>query len=146
VVSDNFAEFAAGLDQAAAKALDRANMVKRRIALELLKKIIERTPVRTGRLRGNWQASLNGRASGEIEIGRKVRTGERISEGEASAIGTQAIIAGSAVIGRVRPGEDIYLTNNLPYTMLIEKGGSQKQAPAGMVAVSLAEIRAARLL
>ena len=42
-------------------------------------------------------------------------------------------------VGNAQPGESIWISNNLPYITALEDGHS-KQAPAGMVALSLAEV------
>jgi len=79
------------------KAEARSLAIFRAVSLEMFSRIVVRTPVDTGRLRGHWQISPN------IMLGKKT-----------------------------------YISNNLPYAIPIEDGHS-KQAPTGMVKVTVAE-------
>jgi hypothetical protein len=91
--------------------------------LELSTAIIKDTPAKTGRARGNWQASIGRGATGEVSVESK-RTGE------AKAILSVNQKASVAV------GDLYYLTNNVPYIERLEYGWS-KQAPGGMVRKNL---------
>ena len=87
--------------------------------LELSSAIIKETPAKSGRARGNWQASVGRGASGEVPV-----SGIRSGEARAIAQVDQTI--------SVAVGEVYYLTNNVPYIERLEYGWSQ-QAPSGMV-------------
>ncbi len=115
--------------------------VTRATTLQLFSGVINRTPVDTGRLRGNWQASLDTPASGTTE-----RTGEAGALAEARAVTALA------------PSNAYFLTNNLPYAAVAEFGlwgtgdgatnkttrdGYSIQAPYGMVRVTVAEFQQA---
>jgi len=104
------------------KAEKAALMVFRGTAFDLFRIIIVRTPVKTGRLRGNWMAELNG-INPSIKEGRTGQT---------------AINKAKSKTGKARIGDAIYLTNNLPYAGFIENGNS-KQAPRGMVKRTIVE-------
>ena len=112
---------------------------KRAAALQIFSAVVVATPVGNpsqwerpqsapqgyagGRLRGNWQTSLN--APTMTETGRVDATGKQaISEVEY----TVSLVAGD---------ETIYMTNNLPYARRIEFGAHSKQAPSGMVRVTV---------
>lgn len=69
----------------------------RAVSYDVFGRIVVRTPVDTGRLRGNWH------------ISQVITLGERV-----------------------------FISNNLPYAEAIEDGHS-KQAPMGMVKVTIAE-------
>ena len=89
----------------------------------LFSKIIKRTPVKTGRLRGNWQTDINKPKVGEVSrLGQGAALSEVVSEA-----------------GKARLGDSIYMVNNLPYAKAIEEGHSKIQAPVGMVRVTLIE-------
>lgn len=75
-----------------------------------------------GHLRANWQASINTPARGEIDS-----TDESTSTKSAKS-----------TTGKAKIGESIYFMNNLPYALPVENGHSAKQAPQGMVKVSVA--------
>ena len=118
--------FALDLNKAIEKAKDKAELVTRKITLELFSNVILKSPVDTGRFRANWNCSI-----GSVD---KSTSAETDKEG-----------AGS--IGRVRAevtkytldGRSIYLANSLPYAERLENGWSD-QAPQGMVRLSIVEI------
>ena len=85
-----------------------------------------RTPVDTGRARANWQVAIGTIPSGTLELNDK--------SGQATINKVQAASMG------VVAGDVIYLTNNLPYAVPLEEGYS-KQAPAGMVALTVQDFQ-----
>ncbi len=103
------------------------NRFVRWLALEVLRRVVLRTPVKTGRLRGNWQIGINASPDGIVD---KNDPG-----------GSQTIQSGTGKIMSVKFAQQIFITNNLPYAIAIEDGHSKIKAPAGMVAVTLAELR-----
>lgn len=106
------------------KALANTSRVHRGVSLRLFKAIILDTPVDTGRLRANWQTTLNLPA-------------------RSSALGTDAtggatIQAASETIGGATTADAIILTNNLPYVARVEYDGwSHTKAPKGMVRINV---------
>lgn len=112
----------------------------RAVTLEFFSRVVLRTPVGNpdlwetssagpgyvgGRLRGNWQASVKSPVSGVVDT--------KDADGSATNGKIRSSIGGA--------GEVSFLTNNLPYVYRIEmERWSRKQAPKGMVRVSLAEI------
>ena len=106
------------------KAQKAATAVFRGSALEILSGIIHRTPVKTGRLRGNWQATLNTMASGEVD-----------------GSGQRALSTANRVTSKAEITDSVYMVNNLPYAKAIEDGHSQNQAPRGMVKITIAEFK-----
>lgn len=104
--------------------IDRAVRVT---GMELTRRIVLNTPVDSGRLRGNWQVTVNTPASGTID---------RTDKG-----GSGTIQAAMAAI-RQAPGNVLWISNNLPYAQRIEyEGWSKVKAPAGMVRVSIVEVQ-----
>ena len=87
-------------------------------------RIIKRSPVDSGRFRGNWQFTSNVIPRGQLN---------RVDPNGAQSAGD---LAGSA--SRFESGSVFYMTNNLPYGERLEFGYS-KQAPSGMVRVTLQE-------
>ncbi len=109
--------------KAFAKKLDvDLSTVRRKVTLDLTKKITLRTPVLTGRLRSSWAVS-DGAPSAYVA-----------PEGTNAAPRIEATFSD--------PAQASYIVNNLPYATRIEFGGHSKQAPSGMVRISLAEIDA----
>ena len=106
------------------KAKEEPHKVMTAAYLQLATAIIIRTPVDTGRARANWNAEINSIDTSTTEQTDKSGAG---SKREAASVSTRA-----------QPGDVLYLTNNLPYIKNLEYGGS-KQAPQGMVRVTVAE-------
>lgn len=110
--------FAENLNKLCERAGKKAELVVRRAALELQSGMIEKSPVDTGRFKGNWQCGI-GAMNADT------------SQGEDKS-GQGAIGRTAATLAGWRPGQTIWLTNSLPYARRLEYGWSQ-QAPAGMV-------------
>lgn len=118
-----------------AKTNRKLTQLGRKVALELFKRVIYKTPVDTGRARANWQVTIGAQASGTIAID-DTNGGATMSKATAASAGFKA-------------GDTIYLTNNLPYIRKLEEGGYpdgpktvggfSRQAPAGMVALTVQE-------
>ena len=117
--------------------------VRKAYAFALYSSIVRKTPVDTGRARGNWQVTAGSPAGGEVEDRMKTPRG-------------------MDSVPDVNGDESIFITNNLPYITALEyggysdpvekgtynkrtksyevrsDGGYSKQAPHGMVGVTLA--------
>lgn len=132
--------FALDIAKFVAKAEKNAEQVVRKVGIDLLASVIDKTPVGNpelwsspapagyvgGRLRANWTASI-----GSPDTGTTTET---------DAQGGQTKARGSAKIDGWRGG-DIYLMNSLPYARAIEYTGHSRQAPAGMVRVTVVEFQ-----
>jgi len=116
------ADFAAQVRQFTDKAQDKLTLAVRKISLEMFSRVILRSPVDTGRFRANWQVAIGSVPTGTLESSDKAGT---ITVGKAQ----------SAALG-VQVGQTIALVNNLPYAQRLENGSS-KQAPGGMVALTV---------
>lgn len=121
-------EFSLAIAAWCEKARDRADLVLRKVALDIGARVVLRSPVDTGRFRANWQYGVGQPNTATLETVDK--TGQssiaRIAAGTASA----------------RLGDVLYLSNSLPYALRLETGWS-KQAPAGMVGLTVTEFQAA---
>lgn len=106
---------------------DVEEKVFRGTSIAMTKSIVERTPVDTGRARGNWFPTLGTPST-------KVTESEDYPSDDA--------IVGRAVqkLGSHKLGQSFYLTNNLPYIQKLENGSST-QAPVGMVEVTVNEFQ-----
>lgn len=103
-----------------AMGIDSANEVAVILGLQIQKGISMKTPVDTGRARANWFMA-EGAPETSTTDAKTPKTYDR------------ADFQGNGV--------PIFITNSLPYIVPLEYGHS-KQAPAGMVRVTLAEIAA----
>lgn len=108
--------------------------VRKTYAFALYSSIVKKTPVDTGRARGNWN----------ISVGHDVTT---------ESTDTKPQYKNVDDVPEVKGDESIFISNNLPYITKLEYGGYpnppkggkgktingySKQAPEGMVGVTLA--------
>ncbi len=103
---------------------------KRALALEALVRIVQKTPVDTGRARGNWQVGVGQIPTSVLE--RIDLTGQQVIGDEAEKIN----------FNLADVFETVFIANSLDYIIFLEDGSSEKQAPRGMVALTIAELNA----
>lgn len=109
--------------------------IRKIFAFMLYSSIVKKTPVDTGRARGNWNISV-GNPDGSTDPSK-----------------TSAQYKSASGVPEPKGDESIYISNNLPYIETLEYGGYpnppksgtgktvngfSKQAPNGMVGVTLA--------
>ena len=97
-------------------------------------RIINSTPVYTGYARGNWQASIGQPILSEVtrydrEAGFAPTSGRGIAFDEAEDTEKKDV------------DKDFYLTNNAEYIRNLEFYGGSKQAPHGMVRITIADFQ-----
>src|SRR5690554_1437099 len=107
----------------------RLNAELRALSLQALTGVIERSPVDTGRFRGNNQVTIGRQSHSELD--REDKTGRATQAEGAAAI--QDVSA---------PFTYITIQNNLPYAGVLE-AGSSSQAPAGIYAITFNNIKEA---
>lgn len=116
------------------KAKKNPELVVRQVTIKLYSAIILASPVDTGRFRMNWQATTDTPATG-ILVGN-------------DPSGSRAINAATNFVTNSAQWDEFRFTNNLPYAEVIEfggypgdgpntTGGFSKQAPAGVVRVTV---------
>jgi len=128
VSTDNLAAFQLDLSNFAKVVVPQAHAaVVKKISFELLTRIVQKTPVDTGRARANWSVSLGAPSGAQAETFDK-------DGGATIATGLQGITAADPA------RQVVWLENNLPYIEALEDGHSS-QAPVGMVEGSLNEIQ-----
>lgn len=91
------------------------------IAMAMLNEIVLRSPVDTGRFRGN----------NIVSVGAPVYT----STVNVDPTGAETINQGLSAMTGLEPFTQVFIQNNLPYAVPLEDGHS-KQAPDGIYAVS----------
>lgn len=124
-------DFLSAIDKFIAKANGNVEQVVKQTVVLAAQGVIQRTPVDTGRARGNWVFGA-GVINEEVVDSRRDPTGS-------AAMGA---IAAAVLTVRVEQTPYLYITNSLPYIHRLEDGWSQ-QAPAGMVKSTLAALPAA---
>ena len=126
-------QFTVGLDSWSKQIGEMPPKMVKAVAVELFRKIVKRTPVDTGRARASWTIASNApdRRVAPVNTAR-TKTGKikRLSGAVVSDFGKL----------NAKKALTIWISNNLPYIVALEKGHSQK-APHGMVALSIAEMR-----
>jgi hypothetical protein len=96
------------------------------------RKLVQQYPLNAGkgyvggRFKGNWQVSIGSKRSGVT--------------GRIDASGSATLAAGTTVANAAKAGDVIFIVNNVPYAIPLEYGHS-KQAPAGMVGVTVARFQ-----
>lgn len=113
------------------------------IALELYKRIMQKTPVDAGILRGSWTISIGGQdrtpANDKTDAAAFDSTyaGDKLTRAERADFKTA--VDGMNGLGL---GQIIWINNAMPYVLVIEfDGHSQVKAPAGMVNISIQELK-----
>lgn len=127
--------FALDLSKQIEAAKDQAELVAKKITIELFSRVIEKSPVDTGRFRANWNCSI-----GSPNLSTSEST-DKSARGEPSV---------SKMTGQVlnfdMSDQSVFLTNNLPYAGVLEYGrdngkSGSIQAPNGMVRISIIEMQ-----
>lgn len=103
------------------------NRIVRTVGVVVDTNLVQGTPVDTGRARSNWQVQIGSPTRSEIAAYAPGFDGS--TEGENTRA---AIEQGKAVIQTRQPGQDIFISNNLPYIGRLNEGYSS-QAPSGFV-------------
>jgi hypothetical protein len=115
--------FQASLDRFSQRVKVAPSQVVAKIALEIHDDIVAMTPRDTGRAASNWN----------IALGDSPDTSTTAEGPQNPAAASQAQ---TAKLSDIQPGQNVFITNSLPYIQALENGHS-KQAPAGMVKVAI---------
>jgi hypothetical protein len=92
------------------------------VAVDLVVNLVVRSPVDSGRFRKNWNVAIN-----EINYQTDFE------------VQNTAVQRSVKVVENYRLGDTINITNSLPYAARLEYEGWSKQAPDGMVMLTLLE-------
>lgn len=126
MINDNV-EFRRQLGQALLRTRGRSHRFVQALLLEGVRRLVLRTPVDSGRARGAWQVTAGAPATSS-PLGALDKNG-------AATIGKA-----SGTVASLPPGQAGYVVNNVVYIGELEKGHSG-QAPNGMVAVTIEELK-----
>lgn len=102
---------------------DKVDQLVRDTAIGLQASMMTKSPVDTGRFKSNWQCGLGG-----------------MNPDTTAPAGSDALGRTEVVLQGYKPGQTIWLTNNLPYARRLENGWSQ-QAPSGMVRLTVQDFK-----
>lgn len=115
--------FSIPIDRLAAKYSAKLDTVTRKVTLDLFTSVVQKSPVDTGRFKGNWNVS-------SAVPNFSVTDATNAARGEGEVHKVLGIAAGGVT----------FLSNGLPYARRLENGYSG-QAPAGMVRLSVREFK-----
>ena len=107
----------------------------KKIVIDIFSRVIMRTPVDTGRARSNWVVGLNSPSSAPS-------SNLDTDAGPVTSDGTGKSKAKSRMKVKTANAENTksyILTNNVVYAIRLEYGWSRRQAPSGMVRITLRE-------
>lgn len=113
----SFASIVKGFSKEAEMSVEK---VVRAFALEVTRRVVLRSPVKTGHFRSSWQIGIEQEPTGNA-------SGDPMSDAKAKLS-----------TWKLRGQKTIFVTNNLPYAWRLEFGWS-KQAPSGMARITVAE-------
>lgn len=144
--------FSKELEKFSDKVLPAAHVaVQKKIAIDLLSSIVEKNPVGNPTLWKNPSAAPPGyvggrsRANWAISVSKPATTDNTVdptgTDTTGAPIGGTQLAANFGEMAAAKFGGTIWIYNNVRYINRLEDGWSG-QAPAGMVAISLAEIQA----
>lgn len=129
-MANNLAGFERDLDRFAESLSVGTETVVKKIALDVFAGVVRKTPVDKGRARASWVIGVERPADSPILPEDTV-----FSAAEAQRY-AQRELAG---LSELKPFDTVFVSNSLPYIEVLEDGSS-RQAPNGMVAVTLREI------
>lgn len=107
------------------------NDLVKKVAIRVHHELVMETPVDTGQARSNWQVTIGQPATGVVDT--------FVPGGFGSTRGQNAMestIAGLNVLDAKKPGQDVWITNNLPYISKLNDGYSW-QAKPGYILVAI---------
>lgn len=131
------------------RSIEDIDLIRRKTTIDVFNGVVRKTPVDTGRARGNWQTTVTKPATEPIDL--------EDPNGQSAMSETAKVVGQSGIL------DSVFLANNLPYIGTLEyggypnppkkgsydprtgsytmksSGGFSKQAPAGMVRITLAE-------
>ena len=125
-MESNLAQFNSEVTQFARSIPGKITLLQKKIVLEALRRLVEKTPVDTGRARGNWQVTIGSPSEGQLD--------------QTDPVGAATIAAGLAALAGLPPFQVVWISNNIDYIEELEHGHS-KQAPEGMLAITIEELR-----
>lgn len=114
--------FALDVSKWVEKAKERGDLVVRKVALDLGTSVVQLSPVKTGRFRANWFPGIG--------------TAPSQTTAEVDTSGGKSIARITGLQTSMFAGQVVYLSNSLAYAQKLESGSS-KQAPMGMVRVTV---------
>jgi hypothetical protein len=125
----NKGKFSLALREFAQKAGDRANQACKEVVLEFGSRLIVRSPVDTGRFRGNWFYSF-GAVTHQVNNNDLAVAAHIFQAGGVGRPSWTTAVNGLETLPARVVGGIHYLQNNLPYALVLERGDAKRTAHA----------------
>lgn len=109
----------------------------KKIVIDIFSRVIMRTPVDKGRARSNWVVGLNSPAA-NASSRMDTDPGPVTHDGSGKSKAKSRMIM-KVKTANVQNTKSYILTNNVIYAIRLEYGWSRKQAPSGMVRITVRE-------
>ena len=119
--------FADDVEQVHREGERQTEFVVQKTALEVTKRVVKRSPVKSGKFRGNWNVGVN---APDLSVDEAAR----------DPTGALTIAEAAVKLDQVKPGAVVYVSNALPYGDALEFGSS-KQAPHRFVRITASEFK-----
>lgn len=133
-VVSNFPQFQAELrDYIARLPVEVVVPFQKKMTLLGFAGVVKKSPVLTGRFRGNWQVGIGQSASVP-----ELSTLDAGTQGSSPSVFRE--LAALQELSSLQPYDATYVANALPYAERLESGYS-KQAPGGMVSLTIGELQ-----
>lgn len=120
--------FATNMQRMAAQVPQNIVRMQREIALDVVEHVSQGTPVDSGQASGNWKTRIGSPETG-YDPGPSAGPPKSYAEAQAA-------------LANLQHGQDVYITNNVPYIGLLNAGYSQ-QAPSLFVETAIVSAIAA---
>lgn len=118
--------FSEQLEGFAEYAKEAADEIFKSVVIQVGSSLINLSPVDTGRFLANWQFSINSTSNASLD--------------ETDQMGDKTLARFVKEVGPLTYGQTAYIYNNLIYGVSLEYGHS-RQAPAGMLRITLARFQ-----
>lgn len=118
--------FSEQLEGFAEYAKQAADEIFKSVVIQVGSSLINLSPVDTGRFLANWQFSINSTSNASLD--------------ETDQMGDKTLARFVKEVGPLTYGQTAYIYNNLIYGVSLEYGHS-RQAPAGMLRITLARFQ-----
>ncbi len=109
---------------------EKVEALSKKVADSALTRLVERTPVREGIARNNWNVKINS-IDKSVNLSPQIKGGGKplTSLPPISLTGSKAVSRGEGVIDTMKAGDTIFITNAVDYIKDLDSGAS-KQTPS----------------
>lgn len=128
--------FAANIGTFSKKVGLRHVTVVKKLAFDGYAGVVKKSPVDQGRFRGSWRVSI-GKPDLTVEA-QGVEDADIYPQAPVSGVESYYL---SGSLAPLKWGDEVWITNNLPYADRLENQAWSKQAPNGMLKITFEELK-----